>query len=152
MSLLCASVNATSFLNSQPSNVYQQFCSTTLLGLFKSKVTITKKREPFKLTCSQEEDYYLLDAPVSAGDGFSFSGGKYSDGSSPADEWFKKGKMVRAYVVGGSGEKAKDPIFGLTMGSSSQASDDIFRVCPYVSSFCSLDGFVLKVEVLIILQ
>lgn len=65
---------------------------------------------------------YLLDAPVSVGDGFSFSGGKnflnrsvcslremlgfinwgfsvfltgkYSDEPSPADEWFKQGKIV----------------------------------------------------------
>lgn len=35
--------------------------------------------------------------------------------------------QVKAYVVSSSGEKAKDPIFGLTMASSSQASDDIFR-------------------------
>uniref|UniRef100_A0A803MFR1 AB hydrolase-1 domain-containing protein n=1 Tax=Chenopodium quinoa TaxID=63459 RepID=A0A803MFR1_CHEQI len=34
---------------------------------------------------------------------------------------------VKAYVVRSSGEKAKDPIFGLTMGSSSQGSDDVFR-------------------------
>ncbi|MBA0560480.1 hypothetical protein Golob_017374, partial [Gossypium lobatum] len=70
---------------------------------------------------------YLIDAPVSAGDGFSFSGGKYSDGPNPSDEWFKQGKFVKAYPVGGTGEKAKDPIFGLTMGAGSQASGDVFR-------------------------
>ncbi|CAI9107268.1 OLC1v1006586C1 [Oldenlandia corymbosa var. corymbosa] len=73
------------------------------------------------------EDYYL-DAPVSAGDGFSFSGGKYSDEPSPADEWFNQGKIVKAHPVGGTGgKKAKDPIFGLAMGSGSQASSDLFR-------------------------
>ncbi|GAB4830370.1 hypothetical protein Ancab_020007 [Ancistrocladus abbreviatus] len=100
--------------------------------LLKSAAVIPMIRRSFKFSCQsiggQEEDY-LLDAPVSVGDGFSFSGGKYSDGSSPADEWFKKGKMVKAYLVRGLGEKAKakDPIFGLTMGAASQASDDIFR-------------------------
>ncbi|XP_041995520.1 cis-3-alkyl-4-alkyloxetan-2-one decarboxylase-like isoform X2 [Salvia splendens] len=75
---------------------------------------------------SDEEDY-LLDAPVSIGDGFSFSGGKYSDEPSPADQWFKQGKIVKAHLVGGTGEKAKDPIFGLAMAGSSQASTDLFR-------------------------
>ncbi|KAJ0111645.1 hypothetical protein Patl1_03141 [Pistacia atlantica] len=53
--------------------------------------------------------------------------GKYSDGSSPSDEWFKHGKMMKAHPVSGSGEKAKDPVFGLTMGAASQASADVFR-------------------------
>lgn len=36
--------------------------------------------------------------------------------------------QVKAHpVYGNSGEKAKDPIFGLTMGGSSQASTDVFR-------------------------
>ncbi|XP_018633460.1 uncharacterized protein [Nicotiana tomentosiformis] len=76
---------------------------------------------------SDNNDEYLLDAPVSVGDGFSFSGGKYSDEPSPADEWFKKGKFVKAHPVSGTGEKAKDPLFGLTMGGGSQASTDLFR-------------------------
>ncbi|XWS31171.1 hypothetical protein CRYUN_Cryun23aG0054200 [Craigia yunnanensis] len=67
------------------------------------------------------------DAPVSAGDGFSFSGGKYSDEPNPSDEWFKQGKFVKAHPVDGTGDKAKDPIFGLTMGAGSQASGDVFR-------------------------
>lgn len=77
---------------------------------------------------SSNEDFYI-DAPESVGDGFSFSGGKYAigDGTSPADEWFKQGKFVKAHPVSGTGEKAKDPIFGLTMGGSSQASVDLFR-------------------------
>lgn len=53
--------------------------------------------------------------------------GKYSDQPSPSDEWLKQGKWVKAHRVGGSGEEVKDPIFGLTMGSSSQASKDVFR-------------------------
>lgn len=69
----------------------------------------------------------MLDAPVSVGDGFSFSGGKYSDEPSPADEWFKQGMIMKAHPVGGTGEKAKDPIFGLAMGGSSQATSDLFR-------------------------
>lgn len=69
----------------------------------------------------------MLYVPESAGDGFSFSGGKYSDEPNPADEWFKKGKIVKAHPVGGTGEKAKDPIFGLAMGVGSQASSDLFR-------------------------
>ncbi|KAL3573106.1 hypothetical protein D5086_027010 [Populus alba] len=85
-------------------------------------------RKPLNLTCSTKgQDDYLIDAPVSAGDGFSFSGGKYSDGPSPSDEWFKQGKIVKAHPVSGSGDKAKDPIFGLKMGAASQASNDLFR-------------------------
>ncbi|KAG8388837.1 hypothetical protein BUALT_Bualt02G0166500 [Buddleja alternifolia] len=82
------------------------------------------------LTCRSSNDPnedYLLDVPVSIGDGFSFSGGKYSDEPSPSDEWFKQGKIVKAHPVGGTGEKAKDPIFGLAMSGSSQASTDLFR-------------------------
>ncbi|XP_061359190.1 uncharacterized protein LOC133303316 [Gastrolobium bilobum] len=88
-------------------------------------------RKSLKLNCNSngnnDEKDYLLDAPVSVGDGFSFSGGKYSDGPSPSDEWFKQGKMIRAYSIPGTGEKAKDPIFGLPMGASSQATGDRFR-------------------------
>ncbi|XP_031476248.1 uncharacterized protein LOC116247929 [Nymphaea colorata] len=80
----------------------------------------------FRAMAGGDEDY-LIDAPVSIGDGFSFSGGKYSDEPSRSDEWFKKGKIVKAYSVKGSGVKAKDPIFGLTMGAASQASTDVFR-------------------------
>lgn len=34
---------------------------------------------------------------------------------------------MKAHPVYGTGEKAKDPIFGLTMGGSSQSSTDVFR-------------------------
>lgn len=100
-------------------------------GSFKSKAQ--RKPLTLRLSCStpnanDPQDDYLIDAPVSAGDGFSFSGGKYSDGPNPSDEWFKQGKFVKAYPVGGTGEKAKDPIFGLTMGTGSQASGDVFRI------------------------
>ncbi|KAK9159438.1 hypothetical protein Syun_005779 [Stephania yunnanensis] len=74
-----------------------------------------------------EENEYLIDAPVSVGDGFSFSGGKYSDGPSKSDEWFRRGKIVKAHPVFGSGGKAKDPIFGLAMGAASQTTADVFR-------------------------
>ncbi|KAM6564762.1 hypothetical protein CsatB_024760 [Cannabis sativa] len=87
---------------------------------------------PLKSSCrasnsKDDQQDYLIDAPVSVGDGFSFSGGKYSDGQSPSDEWFKQGKIVKAHPVGGSGGKAKDPIFGLEMSSTSQVSADVFR-------------------------
>lgn len=68
-----------------------------------------------------------MDAPVSIGDGFSFSGGKYSDGPSRSDEWFAQGKVIKAHPVYGGKGKAKDPIFGLTMGAGSQSLDDVFR-------------------------
>ncbi|KAL6616615.1 hypothetical protein ACP70R_038885 [Stipagrostis hirtigluma subsp. patula] len=74
-----------------------------------------------------DEDYYLIDAEESIGDGFSFSGGKYGEGPSKSDEWFAQGRMVNAYPVYGNKGKAKDPFFGLTMGSGSQPSDDLFR-------------------------
>ncbi|PQM33488.1 putative hydrolase [Prunus yedoensis var. nudiflora] len=86
-----------------------------------------KKALKFSCRSNGNDDYYYIDAPVEVGDGFSFSGGKYSDGPSPSDEWFKQGKIVKAYAAFGSGEKAKDPIFGLAMGADSQASTDIFR-------------------------
>lgn len=87
-----------------------------------------RKKSGFKFRSSLNgEEDYLIDAPVSAGDGFSFSGGKYSDGPNPSDEWFAKGKMVKAHPVYSNKGKAKDPLFGLTMGASSQSSDDVFR-------------------------
>ncbi|OWM82943.1 uncharacterized hydrolase YNR064C isoform X1 [Punica granatum] len=86
------------------------------------------RKELLQFSCrASSEDDYLLDAPVSAGDGFSFTGGKYSDESNPADEWFKQGKMVKAFPILGSKDKAKDPIFGLTMGTGSQTTADVFR-------------------------
>ncbi|KAL2470792.1 alpha/beta-Hydrolases superfamily protein [Abeliophyllum distichum] len=95
-----------------------------------SKLQFFTKKKPPRFCCQSSSDSnedYLLDAPVSVGDGFSFSGGKYSDEPSPADEWFKQGMIVKAHPVGGTGEKAKDPIFGLAMGGSSQATSDLFR-------------------------
>ncbi|CAI0459528.1 unnamed protein product [Linum tenue] len=86
-----------------------------------------RKALDFSCTATGNDDYYLIDAEESAGDGFSFSGGKYSGEPSPSDEWFKRGKMVKAHPVFGSKEKAQDPIFGLKMGSASQTSDDLFR-------------------------
>ncbi|KAI3952932.1 hypothetical protein MKX01_028624 [Papaver californicum] len=87
-----------------------------------------KKKFRFLTKSSGEQgEDYLIDAPVSVGDGFSFSGGKFGDGSSRSDEWFKRGKYVKAHPVYGTGEKAKDPIFGLTMAGSSQASTVVFR-------------------------
>lgn len=108
-------------------------CSFSYLHSLPSVTVKYSRAQPriLRFNCrssSDDKEDYLLDAPVSIGDGFSFSGGKYSDEPSPADEWFNKGKFVKAYPVSGTGEKAKDPIFGLTMGGSSQASSDLFRV------------------------
>ncbi|KAE8038024.1 hypothetical protein FH972_010571 [Carpinus fangiana] len=113
--------------------IQAMLASLSPLGVAFSSSTASQpqRRKFLKLTCksnSNDNDQdYLIDAPVSVGDGFSFSGGKYSDLPSPSDEWFKQGKIVRAHRVGGSGEKAKDPIFGLKMGASSQAAVDFFR-------------------------
>ncbi|KAF8393943.1 hypothetical protein HHK36_020145 [Tetracentron sinense] len=97
---------------------------------FLNPTTRNFERKKFNFTCRssrENEEDYLLDAPVSIGDGFSFSGGKYSDGPSRSDEWFSQGKIVKAHRVLGAGEKAKDPLFGLTMGVGSQAPADVFR-------------------------
>ncbi|XP_031247166.1 uncharacterized protein LOC116104871 isoform X2 [Pistacia vera] len=88
---------------------------TFLPGHLHSKFHKAPRKSP-RILCKSNEDDYLIDSSVSVGDGFSFSGGKYSDGSSPSDEWFKQGKMMKAHPVSGFGEKAKDPVFGLTMG------------------------------------
>ncbi|XP_020091142.1 uncharacterized protein LOC109712125 isoform X1 [Ananas comosus] len=88
------------------------------------------RREKLGLRCRASlggEDEYLIDAPESVGDGFAFSGGKYADGPNRSDEWFSQGKMIKAHPVYGKRGKAKEPIFGLTMGSSSQSSADVFR-------------------------
>ncbi|KAG5514900.1 hypothetical protein RHGRI_036075 [Rhododendron griersonianum] len=144
-----------------------------LSGFLQSTAQNAPKKGHFGFTCQSSSDGdedYLLDAPVSVGDGFSFSGGKYSDGPNPADEWFRRGKIVKAHPVVGSGNKAKDPFFGLTMGGGSQASNDVFRSIYYaeiedgisagfvrietssVYMIFAIDGFALKVEALKILQ
>ncbi|THU54206.1 hypothetical protein C4D60_Mb10t22600 [Musa balbisiana] len=89
------------------------------------------------------EDYFV-DEPESAGDGFFFSGGKYSDGPSRSDEWFAQGKMVKAYPVYGGKGKAKDPVFGLTLGASSQSAADLFRW------FCVEAGSSLNPKVILV--
>ncbi|KAL2650456.1 hypothetical protein R1flu_018584 [Riccia fluitans] len=89
-----------------------------------------KARHSFVLQAiyvDDDDEGYLLDAPVSEGDGFSFSGGKYSNEVGRAEEWYAKGRIVKAYPVKGGLEKAKDPLFGLPMGEGSQTSDDFFR-------------------------
>ncbi|KAL3701205.1 hypothetical protein R1sor_019227 [Riccia sorocarpa] len=91
-----------------------------------------------------DDEGYLLDAPESEGDGFSFSGGKYSNEVGRADEWYAKGRIVKAYPVKGGLEKAKDPLFGLPMGEGSQTSDDFFRW------FCIEEGDRTKPTILLI--
>ncbi|THG08811.1 hypothetical protein TEA_006017 [Camellia sinensis var. sinensis] len=71
-----------------------------LNGSLKSAAWTSPKRKSFGLTCRSsinDDEDYLLDAPVSIGDGFSFSGGKYSDGPNPADEWVSRGKIAYSY-------------------------------------------------------
>uniref|UniRef100_A0A1D1XSZ2 Haloalkane dehalogenase 2 n=1 Tax=Anthurium amnicola TaxID=1678845 RepID=A0A1D1XSZ2_9ARAE len=95
-----------------------------------SRKCLDCKKRKLGLGCRSglnEGEDYLIDAPVSIGDGFSFSGGKYSDGPNMSDEWFKQGKIVKAYSVRGSGKKATDPIFGLKLGAGSQSPVDVFR-------------------------
>ncbi|KOM58489.1 hypothetical protein LR48_Vigan11g152300 [Vigna angularis] len=109
-------------------------------------------RKSLKLNCSSsgnnDDQDYLLDAPVSVGDGFSFSGGKYSEGPSPSDEWFKQGKMVKAYSIPGTGEKAKDPIFGLAMGAGSQATGDRFSGSADNPPVILIHGFPSQVSII----
>ncbi|KAJ6824902.1 putative haloalkane dehalogenase [Iris pallida] len=88
---------------------------------------IRRQKLGFRCRSSLDGEEYLIDAPESIGDGFSFTGGKYSDGPSRSDEWFAQGKMVKAHTAYGGKGKAKDPFFGLTMGAASQSSADLFR-------------------------
>ncbi|KAB1212159.1 hypothetical protein CJ030_MR5G001756 [Morella rubra] len=117
-------------------------------GPLRLTASLPRRRKSLKLSCesngNDSEQDYLIDAPVSVGDGFSFYGGKYSDGPSPSDEWFKQGKIVRTRHALGSDEKAKDPIFGLRMGAGSQTSADSFRW------FCVESGSADKPPVLLI--
>lgn len=106
----------------------------------KSETWVSPKRNSSMFTCRAdlyEDDDYLVDAEVQVGDGFYFAGGKYSNEPSPADEWFKSGKLVEAYPVSGTG-KAKDPIFGLAMGEASQTSEDLFRAHRLKRALCIL--------------
>ncbi|XP_052188005.1 uncharacterized protein LOC127798465 isoform X2 [Diospyros lotus] len=112
------------------SHSFISFPSPFLIPSWLPKSAPARRKSPGLVCRSSRDDGdedYLLDAPVSVGDGFSFCGGKYSDEPSPADEWFKRGKLVEAHPVLDSGGKAKDPIFGLTMGGGSQAPDEFFR-------------------------
>ncbi|KAL6011308.1 hypothetical protein ACLOJK_001753 [Asimina triloba] len=168
--LFCVMAIVQAKISPLPSTLRSSFASTTLdftyLHSQKQKCTYRCKS-----SSSNSENEYLIDAPESIGDGFSFSGGlyripcislicgtksffkehlvyhvcvlvklsmdvgtlviyvpgKYSEGPSRSDEWFKQGKIIKAHPVLGGGGKAKDPIFGLTMGSGSQASADVFR-------------------------
>ncbi|XP_020590162.1 uncharacterized protein LOC110031340 isoform X2 [Phalaenopsis equestris] len=104
------------------------------------------QRKGFGFRCKSSlsnEEEYLVDAPVSIGDGFSFSGGKYAKGPSQIDEWFARGKMVNAHPANSSKGKAKDPIFGLTMGGGSQTTDDVFRWFCVEAGDCSNPSIIL---------
>lgn len=91
-----------------------------------------------------DDEDYLLDAPVSVGDGFSFVGGKYSNEEGPAEKWFAQGKLVNACAVEEKSKKAQDPIFGLAMGEASQISDD------YLKWFCVEEGDDQRPSVLLV--
>ncbi|KAJ0112565.1 hypothetical protein Patl1_03162 [Pistacia atlantica] len=96
---------------------------TFLPGHLHSKFHKAPRKSPRIIRKSNEDDY-LIDAPVSVGDGFSFSGGKYSDGSSPSDEWFKQGKMhILSLVL----VRRQKNLFSDLLGAASQASADVFR-------------------------
>ncbi|KAF0916529.1 hypothetical protein E2562_007607 [Oryza meyeriana var. granulata] len=72
---------------------------------------LPRRLHPQKVPCwrraarPNDEDYYLIDAPESIGDGFSFSGGKYADGPSKSDEWFAQGRMAGHHVQEDRGEE-----------------------------------------------
>eukprot|EP00250_Pteridium_aquilinum_P003696 c14002_g1_i2 orf=72-743(+) len=103
--------------------------------------------KPTRLLCRSlyvDDEDYLLDAPVSVGDGFSFVGGKYSNEEGPAEKWFARGKMVNACAVEEMSKKAQDPIFGLAMGEASQISDD------YLRWFCVEEGDDQRPSVLLV--
>ncbi|KAJ0112918.1 hypothetical protein Patl1_03151 [Pistacia atlantica] len=80
---------------------------TFLPGHLHSKFHKAPRKSP-RIICKSNEDDYLIDAPVSVGDGLT-------------------SVEMKAHPVSGSGEKAKDPVFGLTMGAASRASADVFR-------------------------
>ncbi|XP_058093266.1 uncharacterized protein LOC131239535 isoform X2 [Magnolia sinica] len=126
MAIIEANISALRSRLPPPSTLHTRFPPASL-DFSRPDIQKQKSRFRCKSTSRDSDNEYLLDAPVSIGDGFSFSGGKYSDGPSPSDEWFKRGKIVKAHPVLDSGGKAKDPIFGLTMGAASQASADVFR-------------------------
>ncbi|XP_038985865.1 uncharacterized protein LOC120111866 isoform X3 [Phoenix dactylifera] len=70
--------------------------ASTICSLPRSLPNSRYRRQTLRFRCMSSpsgEEEYLVDAPVSIGDGFSFSGGKYSDGPSRSDEWFAQGKM-----------------------------------------------------------
>ncbi|GAQ79010.1 hypothetical protein KFL_000220420 [Klebsormidium nitens] len=74
-----------------------------------------------------KDDYYLVDADLSYGDGFSFAGGMYSQEPGPYEEWQERGKIVEAYALRGAKGEVKDPIFGLKMGENSQTGESGLR-------------------------
>ncbi|KAJ7519816.1 hypothetical protein O6H91_20G056900 [Diphasiastrum complanatum] len=105
-----------------------------------------RRFSPVSALYVDDDEDYLVDAPISKGDGFSFTGGKYSDEKDPSDEWFAKGKMVNAYQVQATPGTAKEPIFGLAMGEASQTLEDTFSVAATWSSFSGF-GFSDKPQV-----
>ncbi|MQL88414.1 hypothetical protein Taro_020967, partial [Colocasia esculenta] len=90
-----------------------------------------RKRKP-RLGCRSGldgEEEYLIDAPVSVGDGFSFSGVKaaVSFNQTSSSIYVFILNEVKAHPVRGSAKKATDPIFGLKLGAGSQSPVDLFR-------------------------
>eukprot|EP00897_Mesotaenium_endlicherianum_P004064 jgi/Mesen1/3686/ME000202S02771 len=92
-----------------------------------ARVPASRRASVCKAMYVDEEDGYLIDAPVSQGDGFSFTGGKYSDEAGPAEAWEARGRYVSAYPVEGGLQKAVDPVFNLPMGHASQTSGDKYK-------------------------
>eukprot|EP00252_Welwitschia_mirabilis_P008990 TRINITY_DN2125_c0_g1_i6.p1 TRINITY_DN2125_c0_g1~~TRINITY_DN2125_c0_g1_i6.p1 ORF type:complete len:247 (-),score=44.73 TRINITY_DN2125_c0_g1_i6:181-921(-) len=105
-------------------------CCKTLSRINCTVSSSFKKRKSRNFKCRalyEDDEDYLVDAPVEVGDGFSFPGGKYADTPTRADEWFARGKIVKTSSIHGNIENAKDPIFGLKFGQSSQMEEDSFR-------------------------
>lgn len=113
---------ASGFHNSQ---FLSKFPPTFTSASFKR--TKAKQLKCRSLYVDDDDEGYLIDAPVQVGDGFSFYGGNYSDMPTRADEWFKQGKFIKTNPIHGGMGRAKDPIFGLAMGQASQVEEDGFK-------------------------
>ncbi|KAH7427872.1 hypothetical protein KP509_10G064900 [Ceratopteris richardii] len=123
-------------------------CASPRFSLPKINASLKRRvqlssRFPCRALYVDDEDY-LLDAPVSAGDGFSFAGGKYSIEEGPSEKWFARGKWINAYAMKDGSKKARDPVFGLALGEASQVSDESLRW------FCVEEGDSQNASVLLV--
>eukprot|EP00268_Persea_americana_P063180 TRINITY_DN8166_c0_g2_i14.p1 TRINITY_DN8166_c0_g2~~TRINITY_DN8166_c0_g2_i14.p1 ORF type:complete len:113 (+),score=13.07 TRINITY_DN8166_c0_g2_i14:238-576(+) len=85
-----------SFSSIQAPSIFLLPNNPSNLGLTNGRLFFNRNRSGFSCRANRDdnENDYLIDAPVSVGDGFSFSGGKYSDEPSRSDEWFRQGQII----------------------------------------------------------